>query len=422
MANLDDFNSTDFAIFFHDGARSKIHTGGDRIKGKVVWRAYRDLAVTSIHLQFKGKVKTQASVSNGQSQSTVWGRALLFDFNHTLCHELRQNIGESRSWDFDLEFPSKALAVTARCDTWKKHPDFHHLPGHDLPPTWSGRVDGIQKIYYYVQVVAHTPAVFHKPVKNRIELSFCPYRTVQYPDYLFFKRASTLVRTSRKLDSALPPQHLSVIDRARDFFGSSNSSGPTSIFSVHSEVPRVTYINGKLPVFISIEHDLVKSTSREIPIIHLAAFHARLTELTKIRAKRHIRNKSTKITIGRGPSYGRPSVPVTERTNIGETLDLSIQEHITPTFTTYSVRKNYILKVTATVICAGKTFEVELGKHVLLILPEPYRPQASAQTEVIPEIQAAPVEENLPRYEEALAPALAPTPTPWGMNANGTKQ
>ncbi|MCJ1233233.1 hypothetical protein MMC14_001188 [Varicellaria rhodocarpa] len=410
MANQDDFNSTDFAIVFHDGARSRIHTGGDRIKGKVVWRAHRDLTVNSIHLQFKGKVKTQATVSTGQSTSTVWGRAILFDYTHTLCQTLRQNIGESRSWEFDLEFPSKALTPTARCDTWKEHPDFHHLPGHELPPTWSGRVDDIQKIYYYVQVVAHTPAVFRRPVKNRFELSFCPYRTVQHPDCQLYKRVSTLVRTSRKLDSALPYQHLSIKDRARNLLGSSNSSEPTSTFSVHSEVPSVAYINGKLPIFISIEHDLAKSTSREIPVIHLVDFHARLTELTKIRAKRYIRKKSTKITIERRQARR----PLTERTNIGEMLDLSIREHITPTFTTYSVCKNYMLKVTATVICAEKIFEIELGKHVLLILPGPYRPQAGAEAEVVSETQPALVEESLPRYEEA--------PAPWGMDADSIKR
>ena len=388
----------EFAIVLADGDSPRsIYTSGDRVKGQVVWNASRRLTVESIILQFKGVVKTQVMVSSGNSRRAVRGKAFLFDYAHTLSRTLHQDVGQSRSWDFDFVFPNNTPAASG--NRWAEHPKFHHLPGHQLPPTWSS-LDGRQQIYYQIKVSAHTPLVFRRPLKDRVNLIYSPYRSVQYPDYLLCKRTTTVVRTTRKLDSALPVQHRSVKESARSLFGSSIPSEPTSTFFVHSEVPRIVYVNGKLPIFIDIEHDLAKSTSREIPVIHLKDFHARLTEYTGVRVpNNHIRDSDRKITIDRR-YYGRP---LTERMNLGEAWNISIEGHIPPTFKTYSMSREYVLKVTATVVCARKEYEIELGRHGLLILPGPYRSLASIGPEVVPKIQAPPDDDFLPPYEKASA-------------------
>lgn len=192
---------------------------------------------------------------------------------------------ESRLWSFQFEFPHEARTMLTN-SSWSEHRNFRYLPSHPLPPSWQSG-DGLQSISYYIEVIAQrTSILFHSKIKDKRTLLFSPARDVEHPDPQLRTQSKFLSRSSRKLDLALTQQPRRFKDIARHFFGISIPSKPLSCFVIKSEVPTVGHVNGILAIIVGVEHDLAKSTSREVPVVYLNSIHARLTEFTSVRRTR----------------------------------------------------------------------------------------------------------------------------------------
>ena len=401
MATYSEFGKPFYITLAPGNSPNQVYTCGQKVKGTVVWRP-SSYAFARIELQFKGVVETRVEHSSMESSSTARGKASLFEYSCILSPTLIQNNHETRSWPFEFDFPYEAQPVLTN-SPWSEHHGFHCFPGHPLPPSWVSPY-GLQSISYYIEVIAHkASSAFHSKVKDRMTLFFSPSRDVEHPDPQQYTQNIYLTRSSRKLDSALTENPRNFKDTARRLFGSSIPSEPLSCFVINSEVPRVACVNGLLPIIVGIEHDLAKSTSREIPVVYLNSILARLTEYTNVRAPNfsksdlssHTKSSESKIIIAQKHSMREPML---ERMCLAKDirgLDLRIGQSIAPSFQTYSVTRTYSIKVVIKVSCVGKEYDLELAKHKLLILPaimvpriEPYEPLDS---------------EQLPRYEEVIS-------------------
>ena len=345
-------------------------------------------------------MRTNVDVSSGDNHYTATGKAILFEYSHVLSHSLRDGgNGQTQTWPFEFVFPFEALLAVQR-EKWREHKKFHHLPGHQLPPTWSSDRDK-QSVSYYLEAIALKPSsLFHSKKKEKVPLFFMPCRQVERPNDLSLIGVRSFTRSSRKLDPALTKQHYSLKEKARHLLGTSLPSEPRSSFRIHFEIPRVVCENENLPIVLGLEHDLANSTSREIPVIYLKEFHANLNAYTFVRARNYVENSREKMVI---ESKLGLKMPMYERVDLSSDIPgmtLKIPSHVVAAFKTYSIARFYELKVKIVVSCAGKDYKIELGRQGLEILPSLYRHPANAIA--VEELQGplyAPVGEYLPPYE-----------------------
>ena len=389
-------------IVLENGDRpEETYTCGQKVKGAVVTKTTKGFTTLSIRL--RGVVRTSVTHSSGDNHtSTARGKAILFEYSHVLSHSLSNSgNGQTQTWPFEFVFPFEALPAVQR-EKWREHERFHHLPGHQLPPTWSSERDR-QSVSYYLEAIALKPSsLFHSKTKEKVPLLFMPCRYVEHPDHQPLIGMRSFTRSSRKLDPALTKQHYSFKEKARHLFGTSLPSEPRSSFRIHFEVPRVICANQDLPIVLGIEHNLASSTSREIPVIYLQQIHATLNEYTYVRARNYVRDSREKIMI---ESKLAMKIPMYERMNLStdiQGITLKIPSHVVSAFKTYSITKFYELKVKVVVSCAQKDYEVDLGRQGLDILPSLYRHPANGVTAEEGQVPPyASIGEYLPSYEVA---------------------
>lgn len=389
-------------IVLENGDRpEELHTCGQKVKGTVVCRPSKNLTTLSIRL--RGVVRTSVTHSSGNNQSsTTKAKAILFEYSHILSHSLSNSgNGQTQTWPFEFVFPFEAVPAV-QSESWREHETFHHLPGHQLPPTWSSARDR-QSVSYCLEAIALKPSsLFHSKMKEKVQLFFMPCRYVEHPNHLPLIGVRSFTRSSRKLDPALTKQHYSLKEKARHLLGTSLPSEPRSSFRIHFEIPRVVCANGDLPIVLGIEHDLANSTSREIPVIYLKELHVNLNAYTFVRARSYIRHSREKIVI---ESECGIETPMYERMNLSSDiggLTLKIPNHAISVFKTYSIARSYELKVKIVVSCAEKDYKIKLGRQGLEILPSIYRHPANdgaAEEHQAPLYN--PVGEYLPPYEVA---------------------
>ena len=394
-----------------DDSPARLHTNGDRMRGHVFFDLLKQYDMIVVHL--KGAIFTEISTGSGNNTTTHYGLAIIFDLSTTLYHGSR--LAQSQSWPFEFEFPSQALpAVQEKPIT--PHEDFLNAPGHQLPPTFETHYGAkTQRVSYFIEVVANDPsAFFHTSVKCCLPINFSPLRLNLHPSPEPFNRSCTLARTSRKLDPAQAAHQLTLGERARRFFNGPENSEPTAKFLVQYSIPTQAYAGGPLPITLAVQHDLAKSTAPQTPPVYLVNFHVRLTTTINVRVP-------YAALFGGGGNYthryrGKTPIvnlrPVREQVYDNMQLNeifsgLRIPDTLTPTFLSYTLGVQYVLKVTAVVQCAEKSYEIEMSNEPLLVLPYPCKPIprqvhiGPVPAQVIPEYQDPEVvDDELPLYQQ----------------------
>ena len=390
---------------------ARLHTNGDRVSGHVLFDPLNQYDMIVVHL--KGAIFTEVTTGSGESSSTHYGLAILFDLSTTVHHG--SMLIQSQSWPFEFEFPWQALP-TVQEKPITPHEKFLDSPGHQLPPSFESHSGArTQRVSYFIEVVANNPsAFFHTSVKCCLPINFSPLRINLHPPSEPFNRSHTLARTSRKLDSAEAAHHLTLGERTRRFFHGPESSEPTAKFLVQYSIPTQVYAGGPIPITLGVQHDLAQSTAPQTPPVYLVNFHARLTSTTNVRVP-------YAALFGGGGSYThryRGKIPLVNPRPLREQMydnmqlneifgGLRIPDALTPTFLSYTLGMQYVLKVTAVVQCAEKNYEIEMSNEPLLVLPYPCEStsrQAQGEPDpakVIPEYQDPEVvDEELPRYQQ----------------------
>ncbi|MCJ1398767.1 hypothetical protein MMC11_001968 [Xylographa trunciseda] len=391
------------------------YTNGDKVTGQIHLLPSSGLSIDRISLHFIAEIVTQVTTGAGENRRTHHGRALLFHF----CRDLPLTsvpVLEGTAWPFTFEFPWKCLPAPMK-KPFPPHELFHHEPGYSLPPTFA-TLDDRQKVIYYLEVVAHDRnAIFFGTVKNRLELAFMPSRPQPDPSPNLLHLNSSRTCKSRKLDPVLAAQKLSIGQKTKRWFSSSEVK-PTATFTVHSSVPGQTCAGSTLPMTIGMEYNHAKSTAPEVPTIYLCNIHARLTAITDCR----VPYKS--LFAGTG-NYGRLyrekillvnrsfSMPMNEHMQLDELIGgLRTQPNLPPSFKSYNISRHYILKVTAVVACAQQNFDIWMGSGVgapeFVVMSGVFKPVVTDEPQRDLDLDLAAVrllgieddEEELPPYEE----------------------
>ena len=404
---------------------ARLHTNGDRVSGHVLFDPLNQYNMIVVHL--KGAIFTEVTTSSGHTShlhsdsgtnsttnsTTHSCSAILFDLSTTVYHGSR--LTQSQSWPFEFEFPWQALPAVQK-KPMTSHEEFLDCPGHQLPPSFESDSGGrTQRVSYFIEVVANDPsAFFHTSVKCCLPINFSPLRLNLHPPSEPFNRSHTLTRTSRKLDPTEAAHHLTLGERTRRFFNGPGSSKPTAKFLVQHSIPTQVYAGGPLPITLGVKHDLAQSTAPQTPPVYLVSLHVCLTSTIIVRVP-------YAGLFGGGGSYMdryEEQIPLVNLTPLREQMydnmqlneifrGLKIPDALTPTFLSYTLGMQYVLKVTAVVHCAEKNYQIEMSNEPLLVLPYPCRPtprQAQGEpvpAQVIPEYQDGEVvEEELPLYEQ----------------------
>ena len=397
---------------------TKVYTNGDKIQGHV-----QQLPRTRLHsltIRFRGEAQSAVRVRNGNYHTTHTAKAILFDTSTELTLPRISN-AQSHGWDFQFEFPWETMPV---CQTsqFGFHRSFEHRPGHPLPPSSEACLDGNQRILYYIEAFGRDDdALISKASQERIHLIFEPCRTVDSPSYNIFSTFATCVRMSDRLDPRLADRNLG--ERTRRFF-STNETQPMASFSIKSTVPYQGVSGYPFPIELQLQHETA-STCSESPVVDLLNIHAHVTAVTKAR----VPYKTFDDRSGTHHSYSESHslrkdlfsksvrIPMNGNMHLGNVMTgLALPAGLPSSFRTYNLSRWYDLTVTATVQCAGKSYDLCLsrkgGASSFTVLPRLYHIRPSVEHSRVPEsdlvsLDRTPIrrvstdQQTLPPYEEA---------------------
>lgn len=269
----------------------------------------------------------------------------------------------------------------------------------------------MQSIYCYIKVVTHkTSSIVHSKVKDKLHLPFQPSRNVLHTDSkMMHEKFTHLTRFSRKLDSALTPKRRSFRETAHRLIGTSIPSKPLSCFIIKSSVSSVAYVGGSIAIYLGLEHELAKSTSREVPVVYLNSLYVRLESFTEARGLNcsdpcnHEERYYTKHIIAQRSCMWQPMF---SRMSLAhDFLDLvpRLPTTLDPTTRTLRYFVTYDLKVRITVSCAGKVYILDLANLPFEVLP-PRQVGPVVESGISPLPAEAPSEpadtDQPPRYED----------------------
>ena len=377
------------------------YASGDKVTGHVIWQSPSQQAVQAVHITFKGIVSTRVKTASGQNDTISKGEATLFAFTQALLVGNCTFKGKMYSWPFEFSFPDTALPVKTK-SKWPKRAKYPHMPGHSLPPTWTGDCSRMSsgdrennRVGYYLEAVLVKPsgASFFSSgdIRKRLSISFAPKRVLENPNPALFKIYHTISRATRLMDPISQGRQNSFKGRFSKIL--SPGSEPTACFTIHAEMPRVAYAGGALPIFLGLELKLDQSTAQVIPIVSIKHIRLWLMAFTDSRAmgptafptaNDYEQSWEDKIIILESPSM---NLPMRERMDItGICREVKIEALVVPTFKTYNLARRYVLKGTLQVECVQKVFKIELGGRELIILPQicikttPGEPSAAADS------------------------------------------
>ncbi|MCJ1354822.1 MAG: hypothetical protein MMC33_004812 [Icmadophila ericetorum] len=398
-----------------------IYSNGSIIKGLVGVDPQSSLLLSNVSISLKGRITTRIDEGSGEHKRIYRQKNYLFSISNTLRNG-GPLVREATTWRFEFQFPETVQPYPQENEIIPGD-GFVHLPGHPLPPTWESS-DRWSQISYYLEVFAYdTTAVFRNEIKNRLPLQFRPSRSIENPLPIPYYRKTPHHFESYKLDPEYGTQHLSFREMARKVFTASEPK-PRLSFHVRSSIPQQAIPGASFPIMIGLEHDPSSTTAPMIPPIYLQHLHVRLTNSyqTRVQARlflkvrNHAQMYSKKIVI---LNRGFINLAMGERMEMIELLPadyLKVPENLLPTFSSYTVAGNYMIKVTATIRVLDKFFELELGKVPLLVHPKEYtvqnpsleigmpdaEPSSSSRQQVTPhqgrQEEEAPLEEPLPPY------------------------
>ena len=397
-----------------------LHTSGDTIRGKVHLRPFgnESLSVTNLRVNFKCKARTLITVhsnnaSSHRTSTTHKSSVYLFWFSAEVVSR-SITVNSHHSWDVEFQFPWTAMPHPTQI-SFGANPAFPHQVGHRLPPTWSRDCHGhTQSVEYYLEAIMNRQGrmIDHKN-KDRIPLFFCP--PLDIPDPAPFRqmgRAGYIMRTSRLLDPVKKAERYGFRERTKRIF--SSNQDPSARFVVKASAPTVCCVGDVLPINLHVTYNQNSSTAPEQPEISINNFYVRLNDYVQYRVpitrffgdSELCKDSDNKINVaGKIVSVLAKKI-VYDGMSLNEITPLRLSPALGPSFATFSISRNYVLKVSAVFNCAGKNYDLVLLRHLLTVHPARtlYRPLPGASPSLMQPLEA-PVygdedgDETLPPYK-----------------------
>lgn len=158
---------------------------------------------------------------------------------------------------------------------------------------------------------------------------------------------------------------------------------PAAFFQLDLRIPRVAVMGWGLPMFLTLDHDLARSTNEKAPTVYLKQVKVSLETLGTIRClndgvlrlktEDKVEAYEQRIIIGEFNGAKNPQ-PITERIDLRKLMNLHLDpQFISPRFSTFNLEVHHALKIKVVVECARKTFMPEWFRRDLEILPELYQ-------------------------------------------------
>lgn len=409
------------------GRGENLYTSGDIVRGHVrsQHRLAMPLSCLSVHL--KGEVESRAPIYNDRQSHVAKG--ILFD----LSTDLQSPEGPSNgphSWGFQFEFPWQCL-IAQQPKPFGPHPNFEHLPGYPLPPSFSSSQNH-QRVSYYLEVVGiRGRSLDVREIRIRHPLRFSPSRPTETPLGECFSRTLQCIRRSNQLDPHLAVQSKSLSDRTREFF-TGPPPKPTARFTVRSRVPYQGCPGDAFPIQLGFQHE-EGSAIHQAPLVTLARLEATIDIFTFARVPYNtlydddgtLHNYVDRQRTTQSVYSKYSNVPVFDGMQLEEIFKgFVLPFDLVPSFRTYNLSRSYGVTVTATLHCIGQNYELALSKDNgamdFKILPNLYRARpagedqdrrnddcfdqrTSLQLEQMDIEALPPYEEAPPVYEEAVS-------------------
>ncbi|KAI4193445.1 MAG: hypothetical protein LQ350_008313 [Teloschistes chrysophthalmus] len=243
---------------------------------------------------------------------------------------------------------------------------------------------------------------------DQLPLLFCPPLDIPDPAPCCVPGPpGTIVRTTRKLDPEKRTEHYGFLAKTKDFLSTSDRD-PSAVFRVKASAPTVCCLGDQIPITLRLIYIKDSSTAPEQPEVTISGLFARISSFVKYRVvRRHTelsRHSKTKTVIAY-PRFARSVVY--DGMGLGELAPLWLPSTLDPSFATFSVSIQYILKISANFSCAGKDFDIVLVNHPLTVHParSMYRPFPNAQPRLDPAFESRFQDDEdgmdaLPRYQD----------------------
>ncbi|KAL9597141.1 MAG: hypothetical protein Q9219_005363 [cf. Caloplaca sp. 3 TL-2023] len=362
-----------------------VHTCGDVVRAKVHIQPQNgeSLSLKNFSVNFKCEVRTVISTGSGKDSHTHRYSINLFCFSTPIIGQRTITVNAHQAWDIAFEFPW-AIVPHPTHDVFRMNPAFPHESNHRLPPTWQQRCRGyVQTVQYYLEskMIRHGGVMDHND-KHQLPLLFCPpLDLANPPPALTAGPRETIMRTSRLLDPSKRNERHTLRDKVRDLFTSSNQI-PSAIFGIKASAPTVCCVGDSLPITLQLNYDENSSTAPIQPELTISSLYVRLNDFVQYRIPSRspfasyelVRQSDGKIVIAQRFFAQRP---VYDGMSLDELASLCLHpSDVGISFATFTISRQYVLKVSATFNCGAKDYDVVLLKHELTVHPARslYRP------------------------------------------------
>ncbi|KAL2870431.1 uncharacterized protein BJX67DRAFT_283298 [Aspergillus lucknowensis] len=354
------------------------HAPGDEVAGQVIYQPTTLQTSLSVRMivELAGRTKVKIRGHNGDRKSTYRGRADL------LRLIVSDTCGTQTVWPFTFLFPATTAPIDPQlADTRSLTHYMKTIPTtHPLPPTFSETLGfsltptHVCSVEYIIRASVWT-TLASKPKKlgeQTVPITFRPRFDPRLPGMIIEpSRDISLMQENVRIKSLLllpenKDRSLTFREKTQSLFHQSQL--PYFDFQVYLTQPTKIHLGQQIPCTIRIVPSPATSTAPEIPSFTLTHFNFFGKGKTEVWASAWVVDRtSSNIDI----------IPRTNQENLGDFLPQkeylktvmvpSIFDQI-PSFSTYNIKRKYVLTAGVIVECVGKRITV-LNKAEVTILP-----------------------------------------------------
>ncbi|KAL9584241.1 MAG: hypothetical protein Q9212_002245 [Teloschistes hypoglaucus] len=220
---------------------------------------------------------------------------------------------------------------------------------------------------------------------DQLPLLFCPPLDIPDPAPCYTPGPTGIItRTTRILDPEKRTENYGFLAKTKDFL-SRTIRNSSAVFTVQASTPTVCCVGDRIPITVRIIYVKDSSTTPKQPEVTISSLFARISSFVQYRVVRDYgfyrdlsRQSKTKIVLANPQFAG--SV-VYDGMSLDKLAPIWLPSTLGPSFATFSVSVQYVLKISAKFNYAGKHFDFVLVNHPLTIHParSMYRPFPNAQ-------------------------------------------
>lgn len=371
------------------------YTVNSTVTGAVILTGTGDVDVGHISIAFSGQCKSKIVVSRGNNGSSTYrGRVHLFRSTQKLFsgpHTLHSN---EHSWPFTFRFP--ATCGNSQGDKFQPVRQnmyqlfsgyFNDDVNQPLPSTYVLADRGFHTrksgyVSYQLEAILykHSSGPFSSPQSSTVKkLLYIRPRDEAHPSPQIYTFQEPFVCQSMHLLPEYETRNLTLKER----FLSLRSEKPSASFKITLDMPTVGVCGQALPMYLSAEHDLEKSTSPDLPTLLLKSVKVHLQACAAVRCANDGFSSlfsegdreecwDEEISIGALETKEHP-LPISERMYLGTIMNLKLGKNsgfsrLDPSFSTFNLELHYKLRVKVTFECGRKGFKADFVSRTFKLL------------------------------------------------------